>query len=400
MLYFTKAKDMCTGCSACYAACPVNCITMQQDAEGFLYPVASDACIHCGKCEKVCPIQHTTRPEPDVTQKAFAAVTRDNAVWRQSASGGAFSEICRAWDDDGALIAGAAWDTGFRVHHICVQGAEQITPLRKSKYIASDLEDTFPQLKKHLQAGGKAVFCGTPCQVAGLRTYLGKEYDGLLLIDLICHGVGSPKVFSACMDAIGKQLNIQVSGYEFRAKRRIHETDYLSKVILEKGSKSVYFARDPYTQLFLSQRALRPSCSTNCRFRHKERQGDLTIADFKGLEKVFPELIGSKKNYSAVVANSAKGMAVASDLQKAMEMHICAIDVICAYNPLFCKQTEEATDRDLFFTEFVKQPDAAIEKWTKPCQVCPKTVKNLIHEFVPTPLRRAVINLIKKVKAL
>lgn len=400
MLYFTQAKDMCTGCSACYAACPVNCITMQQDAEGFLYPVASDACIHCGKCERVCPIQHTCRPSPDVEQQAFAAMTRDSAVWRQSASGGAFSEICRAWDDGSTLIAGAAWDTGFRVHHICVQGAEQIAPLRKSKYIASDLEDTFCQLREHLQAGGKAVFCGTPCQVAGLRAYLGKAYDGLLLIDLICHGVGSPKVFTTCMDAIGKQLKIRVSGYEFRAKRKIHETDHLTKIVPEGGTKTIYLKSEPYIQLFLSQRALRPSCSTNCQFRHRERQGDLTIADFKGLQKVFPELTGSKKNYSSIVVNSAKGMAVVSDLKKSMEMHTCAIDMICAYNPLFCRHTETAKNRDVFFEEFVQQPVETIEKWTKPCQVCPRTVKSLIHELVPTPLRKAVINLVKKVKAL
>lgn len=396
MLEFTKMKSLCTGCSACYAACPIGCITMQQDEEGFLYPVASDACIQCGKCEKVCPIQNPIISKSGTRQEAYAAVTKNDAVWRQSSSGGAFSEICQAWDDGGVCVAGAAWDDNFRVHHICVKGVQQIAPLRKSKYISSDLEDTFCKLKDHLRAGGKAVFCGTPCQVAGLRAYLGKDYANLLLIDLICHGVGSPSVFISCMENIGRELGVVVAEYEFRAKRRIHETDYLTKIVPADGSAAIYMKNDRYIQLFLSQCALRPSCGNNCRFRSTERQGDLTIADFKGLHKVFPDLVGSKRNYSSVIVNTEKGAMVAEKLKQSMEMRLCSVDVICNYNPLFCSQTAIPNERDSFFADFIKDPTSAIDQWTVPGHLCPRTIKSVLHEILPVPVRKMIINLLRK----
>ena len=141
MLNFNPNKKNCTGCAACYSACPIHCIAMKRDEEGFLYPEASDACIHCGLCEKVCP-SFLPKPGNGYIQKALGAVAKNNAIWRRSASGGAFSEICRAWADDNTLIVGAAWD-GLTVHHIGVKGFDSIAPLCKSKYVSSAIEDIY-----------------------------------------------------------------------------------------------------------------------------------------------------------------------------------------------------------------------------------------------------------------
>lgn len=360
MLSFTRNKGACSGCSACEAACPVNCISMEYDSEGFWYPVKSDACINCGKCERVCPI-----PRHDVTanhyeQHAYACLTKDDDIWRRSASGGAFSEICKAWGDDETIVVGAAWD-GLRVHHICIKGVDNIAPLCKSKYVASYPEDVFREIRNNLKSDKKVIFCGTPCQVAGLKSFLGQSYDNLLTLDLICHGVGSPSVFQSAMYILGMKMKSPIVHYEFRAKKSDYEEDYIS--LINTCNTAKYIKRDPYINLFLSQLCLRPSCGENCVFRDSNRQGDITLADFKGLSDIFPDLKNSKRNFSSVVTNSEKGDAIINLLRNRMEVKECSIENIEKYNPLFSHQTWFSKDRDAFFEDFAKDSQQAIMKW-------------------------------------
>lgn len=399
MLDFTERKADCTGCSACLAACPVSCITMESDDEGFLYPVMGDGCIGCGKCERVCPIKNAraeTDPDgggSDFKKRAFCGLTRDDKVWRRSASGGAFSELCRAFGDDETLICGAAWD-GFSVKHICVKGVNSIEKLCRSKYVASSPENTFREIERHLAGGGKAIFCGTPCQAAGLRAFLGRPYRELLIIDLICHGVGSPAVFDACTKEIGRQFGKTLTEYEFRAKRKVYETDHLTGLTFSDGSR-IYATGDPYIQLFLSQTCLRPSCGKNCRFRTEHRQGDVTIADFKGLVEVFPELTGTKKNYSSIIINTPKGAELIPALQKQMRLTECGTDDIKRYNPLFYRQTVFSENRDLFFEEFRAAPDETVRKHTVPTKVKVQSLKGRLFQSLPTVLRKTIMNMMK-----
>lgn len=384
MLDFNPNKVNCSGCAACYSVCPVRCISMVQDEEGFSYPVSSDACINCHLCEKVCPIispQSYTHYE----KRAFAGISKDYQIWKRSASGGAFSEISRAWGDSQTLVVGAAWD-GLKVHHIGILGVDNIAPICRSKYVASQIEDTFIEIKSHLQKNKKAIFCGTPCQVAGFRSFLRKDYENLLTIDLICHGVGSPLVFESCIEAISKQWGKKVSSYSFRAKRKAHEEDYLAFIC---DSRSVeYISKDQYIQLFLTQNCLRPSCGANCKFRNQNsRPGDITIADFKGLVEVFPDLKGYKRNYSTVVVNSHKGEAILSFLSKTMIMRECSVDDIIEYNPLFDRHTWFSKDRDAFFYDFDNDNNAAIAKWTKPYSKSKRSWKRIIYDELPQSLR-------------
>ncbi len=391
MLYFTKKKGDCTGCSACMAVCPVQCIKMQKDEEGFLYPVASDACIHCGKCQRVCPIENNSSDESlALKQMAYCALSKDKKTWQRSASGGAFTEICRAFGDTETIICGAAWD-GLNVHHVCVQGVDNIDPLCKSKYVASSPENVFSEIKNHLQNGKKVIFCGTPCQVAGLNAMLDKPYENLLTIDLICHGVGSPDVFQTSMEVIGEQFHQTVIGYEFRTKKNTHIQDYLQKINTQDGNV-LFLKDDPYINLFLSQKCLRPSCGDNCHFRSASRPGDVTIADFKGLLEVFPDLKGTKWNYSSIITNSPKGAKVVQKLTRTMQMRACDLEVIKQYNPLFYRQTWASEERDVFFSDFIASPKEAIRKWTKPAKVYTESNKRKLWEALPTWLRKLVLN--------
>lgn len=390
MLSFLLHKGDCTGCTACKAICPVQCITMHTDEEGFWYPVSSDACVNCGRCEKVCPVNNSDKTANYSEQNAYACLTKDDKIWKRSASGGAFSEICLAWGDDKTIIVGAAWD-GFKVHHVCVEGVYNITQLCKSKYIASYPENTFREIRDYLRQGRKVIFCGVPCQVAGLRSFLSKDYENLLTIDLICHGVGSPKVFESAIQVIEEQIGEKIDSYEFRAKRKQFELEYLSSV--KKGHQTKYLISDPYMQLFLHQNCLRPSCGRNCKFRNKNRQGDLTIADFKGLTKVFPQLLGTKHNYSSIVSNSEKGNGIIPLLYRRMIVLQCDISEIGKYNPLFERQTFFSEDRDLFFKEFEKEREDTIKRWTKPTTFYIKSYKAMIFDILPVWLRRMYLKL-------
>ncbi len=377
------------GCTACYSACPKHCITMLPDEEGFLYPTASDACIDCGLCEKVCPLNNIKKNDTQ-QQTAYAAISKDYEVWHRSASGGAFSEIVRNWGDSDTLIVGAAWD-GLKVHHTGVIGFDNITPLCKSKYVSSAIEDTFIEIKKHLRTGKKAIFCGCPCQIDGLRRFLLKDYDNLLTMDLICHGQGSPLVFQECMKVIGEQLGEEVVSYEFRTKRKIHESDYLQKITTTKGTHHVI--NDSYIQLFLSQDCLRPSCGENCKYRDARRPGDITIADCKGLTNFLPNLKPAKYNYSTIVCNTAKGHSVIPALSRTMKLYEHNIEEVIKYNPLFAQQTWFSQNRDTFFSQFIKNPQEAIKQNTKPLTKKKQDIRLFVKTITPTILMKLILKL-------
>lgn len=392
MLSFNPEKKNCSGCAACYSVCPKQCISMARDEEGFDYPqlTSPETCINCGLCEKVCPINVTFPVK--VEQKAFCAVTKDYSIWHRSASGGAFSEICRAWGDDKTLVVGAAWD-GLYVHHIGIVGVENIQPLCNSKYVSSHIEDTFREIREYLK-NGNVIFCGTPCQVGGLRSFLRKDYENLLTIDLICHGVGSPAVFEACARAISRHAGQKLKAYSFRAKRRVHEADHLTLLTFE--NKRVHVTQDPYIQLFLKQTCLRPSCGKNCKFRGRhKRPGDFTIADFKGLTKIFPDLLGTKKNYSTIVANSEKALSAIPQLEKQMEMRPVSIEDVVKYNPLFDRHTWFSEERDKFFKEFVKDADSTIEKHTSKAIIYNSFLRECFN-ILPCQVRALIMKILNK----
>lgn len=382
-------KDYCTGCTACYSICPVSCINMVCDEEGFLYPLKSDECINCGKCEKVCPRINPKEAYYSYQQRAFAACSNNYNIWKRSASGGAFTEICKAWENGDTLYAGAAWN-GLHVQHVCVHGSQSVGIFSKSKYVASDLGDTFKQIKDNLDKGNRALFSGTPCQVAGLKAYLGQEYDNLLLVDLICHGVGSTTVFESCIHAIENQFGCNIREYGFRQKTKAYTQDHIEKIISE-DSMEFLIENDQYIQLFTSQDCLRKSCGENCIYRDKRRQGDITIGDFKHLSDVFAELKGSKYNYSTIVINSDKGDRIFDALSRNMEMFECSVNVIEKYNPLFSSHTFFSNDRDEFFKEFKKNPAGTVEKWTKPAQLYKQNIKGRIFDLLPTKIRAKYI---------
>ena len=188
------SADDCCGCGACYSKCGVKAITMQENDEGFLHPVINeDSCVECGQCLKVCPVLNA-KDENTATPDCYACAASDE-IRAKSSSGGMFTLLAEYVLNKGGVICGAAYDEKWNVHHIIINNTADLDKLRGSKYIQSDTEKCYSEIEKLLKNGKEVLFSGTPCQVAGLNTFLGRKYDNLLTVDLLCHGAPSRGVW-------------------------------------------------------------------------------------------------------------------------------------------------------------------------------------------------------------
>lgn len=194
-------KSQCCGCTACASACPKHCIVLKEDEQGFLYPrVDESKCIDCHLCEKVCPV---LKPfEKQNPQEVFAIINPDEEIRLASSSGGVFTALAKQILHAGGIVFGAAFDDNWQVHHISVTKVEDLALLRSSKYVQSRIEKTYTVVEEYLKKGTQVLFSGTPCQIAGLKHYLRKEYDNLLSVDVVCHGVPSPLVWEKYLETL------------------------------------------------------------------------------------------------------------------------------------------------------------------------------------------------------
>lgn len=231
MINIIEKKDCC-GCSACVQKCPRQCISLQEDEEGFLYPIVNEqACIDCGLCEQVCPILHPG--EAHKPFKVFAAKNSNEKIRSESSSGGVFTILAESVLEEGGVVFGAKFSEHWGVVHDYTETKEGLAAFRGSKYVQSCIGDCFIKAKSFLVQGRKVLFSGTPCQISGLKRFLGKEYGNLLAVDFICHGVPSPKVWRMYLEETitrecarnsvpscsAHDRNVLVKGISFRDKR-------------------------------------------------------------------------------------------------------------------------------------------------------------------------------------
>lgn len=297
-------KKGCSGCSACANICPKNCIKMERDEMGFVYPkVDADVCINCGRCETVCPILTPAKENSPLSVKG--AKNRDESVRRTSSSGGTFFELAKDIISRGGIVYGCALDSELVARHIGVETAEDISNLKGSKYVQSDVGETYREVKRHLMDGRAVLYSGTPCQIAGLKNYLGKDYDNLLLVDVLCHGVPSPGVFEDYLAYLGEKFGAKPVSVNFRNKEKSWKRLYF-EVKFDNGKRYFTFCGyDRYMSMFLNNISLRPSCY-DCRFTTVNRQGDITLGDFWGIGRKYPER-DDDKGISLLILNSEKG---------------------------------------------------------------------------------------------
>lgn len=299
-------KPACCGCGACASVCPKGCISLAADEEGFPYPqVAEEACLRCGLCERVCPLLH--RPAQHPLLGVYGVKNKDDRVRLASSSGGCFTLLAQAVLAQGGCAYGAALDQDLTVRHIRVEEEAELPRLQGSKYVQSVLGGCFQEAASLLQAGRTVLFSGTPCQIAGLQGYLRRPYEKLYTVDVVCHGVPSPKVYRKHLAELARQVGEPVIAVRFRNKeegwKQGRTLFYTAHHCLGDTKR-----RETYMRLFLNGLSTRPSCS-DCAFNNKRSQADLTIADYWGVDKQFPAF-DDDKGVTLAIINTAKGQAL------------------------------------------------------------------------------------------
>ncbi len=301
-------SQKCSGCSACYAACPKDAITMTPDAHGFLYPhIDAAKCVSCGLCEKICPVLHPGLP--DTNPVAYAARTRDLDLRLASSSGGIFTELAKPILTQGGVVFGCILEKGtVKAIHAKAETPDELAAMRGSKYVQSDLRNTLREAKAELEKGRQVLFSGTPCQIAGLNAYLGKEYDNLLTVEVICHGAPAPEVFEKFKREEEARANSSLMTIAFRNKKYSWKRWSLVSGFADTNEHEVPLYSHPYMRAFLANLCLRDSCY-RCAAREGRSKADFTIADFWGIEKVCPEL-DDDKGTSLLICHSKKAKAI------------------------------------------------------------------------------------------
>ena len=355
-----KAED-CTGCTACAAVCPVGAIQMKPDHEGFLRPVVGENCILCRKCEKACPAltQPVKGPDPNC---AHAVWNRDETVRGGSTSGGVFSLLAGHVLDQGGVVFGAAFDGYMTVRHTCATNEKELAAMRGSKYVQSDLGETFHQVKEQLEEGKPVLFTGLACQVDGLKHYLGRDYDNLLTCDLVCNGVPSPTVFQAYLKKLGAEHGAPVTGLRFRDKTRgSWSHSNMTVRFADGGTTTTPLHRTTFGRGFGMQLFLRPVCA-KCRYTSTSRPADLTLGDFWGLDPKLNLPTDREKGVSLVLVNSAKGQKVFDALADQLGQTERPLAEAVAGNPRLAFPLTHNAKRGAFFAAFAAMPFDQVEQ--------------------------------------
>lgn len=326
MYFYSLEKKECSGCTACLHVCPKQCISMKQDEEGFLYPVIDkNSCIKCGLCEKTCPINNPVykNNKPFV----YAAYLKDISQRMKSTSGGAFYAIAKWIIEQNGIVYGAAFDDKFKLKHVGIDSINDLQKLRGSKYLQSDLGDVFPEIKTFLTQGRWVYFVGVGCQVAGLLAFLKKEYKNLITSDLVCHGTPSQLMFDWHLDYLRKKEKGEIISYSFRDLEgwggcEIYK--YISQTNKQGVRRLHGYSLSPYLYSFIKAFNYRYSCY-DCKFAKLPRQGDITLADYWGIQCFFKDL-DINKGVSLVLLNTSKAHDLWNQVQETFEFRVSRID--------------------------------------------------------------------------
>ena len=388
-MFIEKIRDTkkCVGCNNCKNACPVQAVEMCEDEEGFLVPqVHHEKCVNCLKCENVCPNHQLKYKHVDNLPEACLVRSKDKKILKETASGG----ICTCLSyyfihEKKGYVCGAVYDDNFRVVHILTNDLEAIDRMRQSKYVQSDLGKCFDEIEDRLKLGIYVLFIGTGCQIYALKKYLSKSYDNLFCIDLICHGVPSPKVQREYITYLQKKYG-DIKHINNRYKK-MYSHSYVSTYLSEykNGRKVVKrYSDDPMADAFFSHLSIRPSCF-KCEFKTLHRLSDLTIGDFW-----FSEQYGFGEDILGInlcLIQSEKGQQLLNFIQSQTEMKkIDAKEAIVLNGGMLYSSCLENKNRSAFFKELGTKPlDYLVQKYDGKSKK--NRMKNIIRELIAPFLR-------------
>ena len=367
-----KYKTDCCGCGACVQICPKQCIDMQEDEEGFYYPnISLDVCINCGRCERVCPVINQEKERKPFY--VYAAKCEDE-IRKNSYSGGVFPLLSKQIIDEGGIVFGARFDENWNVVHDYADSLEKIAAFGGSKYVQSQIGDSYQKVESFLRCGYKVLFSGTPCQVAGLKRYLQKEYENLLTVDIICHGVPSPLVWKRYLEELLLQFNkahpnisetegvtLQcIDNIEFRNKKNgwkkycfVCDILCVDKTEKTKISYSIPFDKNVYMRGFLNDLYLRPSCY-QCPSKSLRSGSDITLGDYWGIHYLSPAF-DDDLGVSCVLVNTKIGEKILENMNGKLDKFPSEYSMIVKYNPSVVISARKPIKRSKYFNDFSRK---------------------------------------------
>ncbi len=349
MIELFDQKKNCCSCAACMNICPKQAIRIKSDADGFNYPeIDRTVCIECGLCKKVCAFQNVSvnKNDPIAT---YVAISKDKDVLSLSSSGGAFVALASLVIKKKGVVFGCAYNDSMEPEHICVDNLLDIKKIQGSKYVQSNINNTYTQAKKYLKEGRQVLFTGTPCQIAGFKSYIGKEYSNLITVDLICHGVPSIDFFKGYIKYIEKNVRGTVIDFKFRDKSK--GWGHVEKVVYRQNGvikeKLIQPFESYYHSYFLSGDILRENCY-ECKYACKDRQGDFTIGDYWGIEKVHPK-VDTKNGVSILLVNTPKAFNLMDEIAKYLDLTDSVFEQAIEQNEQLKKPTCKSDRRAKIF---------------------------------------------------
>ncbi len=350
--------NLCNGCHACFNTCPKNAIEMKVNSEGFLYPeINSSLCINCGLCEKFCSLN---RVEPVCNVTAYACINKDNEIKINSSSGGVFTLLAEEVLNQNGVVFGAAFIDNFSaVKHIYIENSKDIYKLRGSKYVQSEIGHSFKIAKDFLNNGRYVLFTGTPCQIGGFKKYLGKEYENLITQDFICHGVPSPLVWRKYLAGVEKKYGSCAEKIFFRNKKY----GWKNYSLYIQFPDNEYFGqmnKDPFLRGFIRNVFLRTSCY-NCKYKTIERNSDITLADFWGIESLIPDFYDNQGT-SLILTHTVKGENIFEKISPNVTFEKVAIESAIKSNSAITHSASPFSKREDFFNDLIKNNSIKVIK--------------------------------------
>lgn len=346
-------KQNCCGCTACVAVCPKNCITMQEDPEGFLYPaVDKEVCIDCKACERVCPILNPKKEVP-FRQCGYIIQNKDAKVLRESTAGGAFTAIAKYVLNKGGVVFGVELSEDLVAHHVYVEKESELSRFRNSKYIQSRVGDTYQQAKYFLDQGRCVCFSGAPCQIEGLKNFLGMDLEKLITVDVVCRAVPSPMIFRKYVEYQESVLSEKIRSVRFRDKYYGYKYSTMNvKTDRNRGNYHKGVDSDPWLRAFFSSICNRPSCHS-CYFRKQYRVSDFTIWDCFHVGR-FSKTLDNDKGATRVLVHTEKARRYFDEIKSEVDFVQVAPELLVAGTKEMQESVMPHDKRSLFFQDALK----------------------------------------------
>lgn len=398
-------KKKCCGCGVCVSVCPKNAICLVEDENGFLYPEINEKkCISCQKCKNYCSFQEHVK---NISNKETYVAVSKNTNILESASGGIFASYATEILNKGGVVYGCAMiekDGKLYSRHIGISKKNDLWRLKGSKYVQSDMGTVYYDIREQLEQKITVLFSGTPCQVAGLKSFLNKDYDNLYTLDIICHGVPNVKLFQEYIAYVEKKMKGKVIEFRFRdktagwklfGKMTLKKQNNVKKIVLFEPEKSSYY------QMFLDQYTYRESCYS-CPYASDRRPGDITIGDYWCVELAHPELmrdnggnITPEAGVSCMIINNFHGRQMMQKYGNGIQYFESSYENVAKYNGQLSRPSNLKPEREKVFKIYRDDGYAGIESWYIR-KMLPVRIKRMIRKSIPAPVKKIIKNIVQK----